>query len=217
MIFGEARSDDEIPEHVSIYRPSFTALPANTLLNGMFQSFHYFLHLRERIRDELGVLSSEMLSQCDPRVLESVLSTDSVSVHIRRTDYLNQGVANSLNVCSKQYFLSCIDYFRDRINRPLFFIFSDDIQWARANITGADIIYVSSEKHRDRTIEDFVLMARCAHHVISNSTYSWWAAFAGLEGKVLMPDRWTNDQISPLKDKQIPGWETMPADTSVKF
>jgi hypothetical protein len=211
-VFGEVRPVTEPPMSASIYRPSFTSLPPNTLMNGLFQSARYFDHLREEIRQQLGVHSPEMLKLCPAQTLERIKVANSVSVHIRRTDYLSAGNREVFEVCNLAYFRKAMSRLRELLLNPTFFIFSDDINWAKAHLTGTDVHYVSSTQHRGSTVQDFVLMANCAHHIISNSTYSWWASFAGSDGEVLLPERWTNDGQSPIADKLLPTWTTVSLD-----
>jgi len=179
-----------------------------TLLDGMFQSWRYFFEDAESIRGELGVTSNLMSRYCDKDTLKRIRSGCSVSLHVRRTDYLNGGVNGKFSVCSKNYFLRCMDYCRQNLQEPVFFVFSDDIAWAKSELSAADVRFISSENYRFRNIEDFVLMSNCRHHIIPNSTYSWWAAFAGEQsGLVLGPTKWFNDDSAVIADKLLLGWK----------
>lgn len=183
-----------------------------TLLDDLFQSWHYFGHHRESIRRELSVTTSTMTRHADAETLKRIRDTESVSVHIRRTDYLADH-NTKFAVCGPQYFSRCLDLLRDVLKRPVFYVFSDDISWARSEFSAPDINFVSSVQFRSSNINDFVLMANCRSHVISNSTFSWWAAYAGdSSGHTLMPSRWFNDGSAPIEHKMVDGWTPVSVD-----
>jgi hypothetical protein len=190
-----------------------TRKSSSLLLDGMFQSWRYFDKHRDAIRGELAVTGSRMTQHCDQEMLRRVQDVNSVSVHVRRTDYIHGGDPGKFAVCTKAYFVRCMNFFRDTAERPEFFVFSDDIGWAKSEIAGPDVHFVSSTNYRSRNIADFVLMANCRHHVISNSTFSWWAAYAGdCSGVVLMPCRWFNDGSAAFADKCVDGWVPVSVD-----
>lgn len=101
---------------------------------------------------------------------------NSVAVHIRRTDYLTNENIKVFNVLDENYYNNCILELSNRINRPLFFVFSEDIEWAKNNLNynGHDVVYVSDILNIDYL--EFDLMRQCKHIITANSTYSWWAA-----------------------------------------
>lgn len=184
-----------------------TCPPRSTLLDGMFQSWRYFKHHREEIRQELAVTANNMTRHTDADVLRRIRGSESVSVHVRRTDYINGGDPEKFAVCTKRYFARCLDRLRESLHRPIFYVFSDDIAWARNEMSAPDVHFVSSVNFKSSNISDFVLMANCKSHVISNSTFSWWAAFSGdITGQVLMPSRWFNDDSAPIQEKIVDGW-----------
>lgn len=185
--------------------------PGKTLLDGMFQSWRYFHDQREAVCRELDVSGDAMLATCDRYWLDQVLGESSVSVHVRRTDYLHPGNAEKFSVCGERYFQRCLQYCRQNIKNPQFFVFSDDINWAKGALAAPDVNFVSSHDFRRSNISDFVLMANCRHHVISNSTFSWWAAYAGRNGIVLTPSRWLCDDSVALADKVLPDWVSIDA------
>jgi hypothetical protein len=186
----------------------FQALPNGTLLDGLFQSWVYFHNTRVAIVSELALTSQVMLNHCSPLLLDRVLSSNSVAVHVRRGDYLAPVNRGRFDVCRLSYFLRAMDIMRNRVANALFFIFSNDIPWVSENLCGPDCVVVDHFARKIPAISDFVLMSHCRHHIISNSSFSWWASYAsGSSGITLMPNRWLNDGSAQIADKQVPGWE----------
>ena len=116
----------------------------------------------------------------------------SVSMHIRRGDYKNH---KHLQVCTPEYYKSAISHLNKALGKYQLFVFSDDIAYCREMLQGNSNITFVEDAGTD--IEEFQLMIYCKHHVISNSTFSWWSAWLG-ENKnlddrmVLTPNRWFN-------------------------
>ncbi len=103
---------------------------------------------------------------------------NSVSVHIRRGDYLIQ--TNDMyqfgGVVNMAYFKRAADYIADKVDAPVFFIFSDDMDWCRKNFHGEQYRFVDSNRGMD-SWRDMYMMSLCKHHINSNSTFSWWGAW----------------------------------------
>ena len=196
-----------------LFRRLFAEEPKRTLLDGMFQSWMYFHECREDIRRELSLCGDVVRRYADGDWLRQINASESVSLHIRRTDYLVPGNREKFAVCSQEYYWRCVDECRRSLEKPVFFVFSDDIDWARSVFVGREFRFVSSTEFRKVNISDFVLMANCRHHIISNSSFSWWASYAGVDSHcVLMPDRWFNDDTAPIELKRPPGWTLVPVD-----
>jgi hypothetical protein len=89
------------------------------------------------------------------------------------------------------YYVNAIEYIEKKVVSPFYFIFSDDIKWVKENLSLVNCMYVDGNKRKDSYI-DMYLMSICKHNIISNSTFSWWAAWINKNEKkiVLMPDRW---------------------------
>ena len=91
-----------------------------------------------------------------------------------------------------------------------FLIFSDDPEWCRAEFREADEVVIDSGEAGRNPLHDLRLMSLASHHIIANSTYSWWAAWLAKRPgqKVLMPDRWYAHGIkAPIEEKKLPHWE----------
>lgn len=136
---------------------------------------------------------------------ESVIKNKyTVSVHIRRGDYLQSQNAH-LNVCTKAYYEKAVGKFKNDKDIT-FVVFSDDLEWVKENLDfGEKAIYVDDEG--GSPYWDIYLMSKCTHHIISNSTFSWWGAFLNpnKNKKVIAPAKWRNDKQNP--PLYYPEWE----------
>ena len=125
-----------------------------------------------------------------------ILAVNSVSIHVRRGDYLTNPVTfQTHGLCDIDYYKKAIDEILDLVDKPHFFIFSDDQSWAKSNIIfGAPTDYVMHNNSL-KNYEDLRLMSYCRHHIIANSSFSWWGAWLGNnpEKIVIAPKKWFND------------------------
>ena len=148
-------------------------LPNNTYLDGYFQSDKYFREYADVIRSDFEV--SIPASQKNTDMIEKIQSVNAVSLHIRRGDYVKNSNTQALHgLCNAEYYKNAVAHIAEKIENPVFFIFSDDIDWAKENMkTGFEQHYIdfndASQNH-----EDIRLMKNCKHHIIANSTFSWW-------------------------------------------
>lgn len=186
------------------FDPRFLEAPANCMLFGYFQSPLYFQSISELYREELKHLFANAVPPPDAlrRKLEA---PSSVAVHVRRGDYL---IHPALAVCDLSYYHDSIRSMRESLYRPRFYIFSDDPGWCRAEFRDEDQEVVDTGSAGLNPLHDLHLMSFASHHIIANSTYSWWAAWLGDKPgqQVIMPDRWYNHgTIAPIEEKKWQG------------
>jgi hypothetical protein len=185
------------------------------VLFGYFQSPLYFECIADELRSELnGMISRGTHASCVHSSasygssLKSRLSEpNAVAVHVRRGDYLHHPV---FNVCDKTYYLDALNQMRARLPNARFFIFSDDPEWCHAEFSDSDQEVVDSGDAAANPLHDLHLMSLASHHIIANSTYSWWAAWLGNKPgqQVIMPNRWyARDFNAPVEEKKLPHWE----------
>ena len=126
-----------------------------------------------------------------------IKNCNSVSVHIRRTDYLSESEINQYsNICTKEYYNKAISFFNDSNIKYTFFFFSDDIEWVKKEFNQNNNYYfVEHEDFCDTTISDLFLMSSCKNNIIANSTYSWWGAYLNNNSKkiVIRPKKYQNN------------------------
>jgi hypothetical protein len=141
---------------------------------GYWQSEKYFLSMKEEVLD---TFSFEKLakSQKTFSILDLIENTNSISVHVRRGDYLLEGEKFG-NICTTQYYDKAIEKIKKHIVSPLFFVFSNDMEWVRKNIQIPNPYYIDWNQGAD-SWQDMFLMSRCKHNIIANSTFSWWGAW----------------------------------------
>jgi len=120
---------------------------------------------------------------------------DTVCIHVRRSDYVNNPTANVHHgVLGIEYYESAKKLIESKYNNPIYYVFSDDIQWCRSNIkSNYEIYYVGEEYSGDRDSGHLYLMQSCKNHIIANSSFSWWSAFLADSSYTIAPKKWRRD------------------------
>ncbi len=182
-------------------------------LDGYWQSEKYFTSIEDIIRKDYTL--RKQLSSSSENIGEQILNTNSVSMHIRRGDYFSSARCRRIHgVCNTNYYYSSINYIKQNVGNPFIYIFSDDPDWVKENIR-IDIphMLVSHQSNSiENDFEDIVLMSRCKHNILSNSSYSWWGAWLNTySGKIVVsPDRWfAISNYREAKDIIPEGWVKM--------
>jgi len=186
------------------FAPAFLSLPDNTYLEGYFQSEKYFLDIRDEILADFSLLSGEEDKITD--LSQKIASLNSISLHIRRGDYVSRPEASAFHgVCSLDYYRAAIKIIKDRVSKPHFFIFSDDPDWCRANFSNLEKVEFISGLN---PAQDLILMSRCRHNIIANSSFSWWGAWLNQNAApiIIAPQRWFNNQAINLEDRLPAAW-----------
>lgn len=160
-------------------------------LDGYWQSWRYLEPVADALRSELRPLAAP--SPLDCGVAAAIDACESVSIHVRRGDYVSLAAAAQMHgTCTPDYYHRALAYVRERVERPALFVFSDDLGWAKDNLDlGSEATYVS-HNGPSTAFQDLALMARCRHHIIANSSFSWWGAWLAWHGTqvVVGPSRW---------------------------
>lgn len=139
-------------------------------LDGYWQNEKYFRNIRNILLKEFN--NKNELSKEIDGVLKKIKKHNSVSIHIRRGDYLNSPDVGVLDI---DYYKRAVKYINDNVDSPRFFVFSDDLGWCKNQFNFIENIYYVSEGTSE--IDDFFMMKSCKHNIIANSTFSWWAAW----------------------------------------
>ena len=186
----------------------FEKTNAKTIIaHGWFMSEKYFHDIAPIIKEELRV-KDECISNDEVRHLaDKMLLENSVCIHIRRGDYIGY---NRFDVCTEGYFRRAVEYAREHVAHPVFYVFSNnpaELDWIRehyAFLEGAHFVREGVDE-----LDDLYLMYHCRHHIISNSTFSWWGSYLKLqEGLTVCPERWLNDDMQ--QDILLEGWISLP-------
>jgi len=173
------------------YWSGIDAVPDNCYLSGYWQSERYFESATAEIRKDFTFKMP--LSGRNKELAEQISACDAVSLHVRRGDYVSDAKTSSLlGTCSLDYYRTAINHLSERVDSPHFFVFSDDIGWTKENLQlDFPCIYID-HNHGEDSYRDMQLMSLCAHHIIANSSFSWWGAWLNpKEGKIVVaPKRW---------------------------
>jgi hypothetical protein len=151
-----------------------------TDFKGYFQTEKYFEHCKDKVRENF-TFKPEIQQKAD-NWIEPYKQYNLVSLHVRRTDYINQ--PNYHTLCTLDYYKSAISLFTN----AKFMVFSDDIEWCKENLQLENSTFVST----DSDYVDLCLMSMCNHHIIANSSFSWWGAWLNKnkDKKVVAPNQW---------------------------
>jgi hypothetical protein len=187
--------------------PAVARLPDDTCLEGFWQSPRYFADVAKRVREEFRVRGE--LSGRNAELAREIASCTAVSLHVRRGDYAADAATRAYHgLCPLDYYRHAAAYVSERVRDPVFFLFSDDPDWTRANLDlGARAIAVGHNGPDDGA-EDLRLLSLCRHHVIANSTFSWWGAWLCADPSkiVIAPERWFADPARDTSDLLPHGW-----------
>ena len=158
--------------------------------SGYWQNEKYFKDIENDVRNAFK------FPELDKKNLELsmlIRNTQSVSVHIRRGDYLLSQNSALANVCTDLYYKNSFSYVIKTIKNPHFFVFSNDIEWCRKNLKMHNVTFVDWNNGED-SYKDMQLMSLCKHNIIANSSFSWWGAWLNEYNKkiVCVPNTWYN-------------------------
>lgn len=165
-------SEGIVPTHVYYekdfsYNPDVFNISPDTDLFGYFQSEKYFNHCQPKIRKEFTFKNEPKLN----KKFEQFKHQTTVSLHVRRTDYLK---LPDVYPFSLQYYLDALEYIETKIGKFTCLVFSDDIQWCKDNLKHKNITFVYQEGDKE---EDLYFMSQTTHSIIANSSFSWWGAW----------------------------------------
>ncbi|GGA63288.1 alpha-1,2-fucosyltransferase [Flavobacterium palustre] len=124
-----------------------------------------------------------------------IANCNSVSIHVRRGDFLNSANVNLFGgVCTKEYFQKAISNIESKIETPHFFVFSNDMEWVKQNLSISTVTYVTWNTGKN-SWKDMYLMSLCKHNIIPNSTFSWWGAWLNKNPQkiIISPSRFLNN------------------------
>lgn len=188
------------------FNPQILSVGDNCYLRGLWQSYKYFENIKDVIKS--GFLIDEMIPE-SKEIFEKIGNTNSVCISYRRKEYLADKYLSTLKEDYFDYFYgNAVKMICSKIEKPVFFIFSDDIDWCRKNVKIEGEHYFVGDEHSGFKFGNkFKLMYSCRHFIIPNSTYPWWAAWIGerSDSIIIAPKKWFTIDINT--DGLIPeGW-----------
>jgi hypothetical protein len=184
-------------ERENEFNEKFFRLNDDIYLEGYFQSEKYFKKIENKIRNDFKLKVSLSTNQLE--IKSFMCCNNSVSIHVRRGDYVNDSKITKIHyVCDLDYYKRCVEYLIEKVSDPYFFVFSDDLQWVKDNLKiSAPIFFINSQinKQAIQDVNDLMLMSSCKHHIISNSSFSWWGSWlSNYEKRIIVaPSLWNRN------------------------
>lgn len=178
----------------------------NSYLLGYWQSEKYFSRFEKTIRADFTFSAPLLGKNLD--LAARIADTNAVSLHVRRGDYVSNPKTRAQHgLCSLDYYRTAVDAIARRVTTAEFFVFSDDIAWAAANLVLPGTCHFVSHNTGQDSYVDMHLMSLCRHHIIANSSFSWWGAWLnpGPEKIVIAPKRWFATGVE-ARDLLPAGW-----------
>jgi hypothetical protein len=177
------------------FNPSFSTLPDQSYLVGYWQSHRYFNQIAKTLADELA--NTDPLSSASEEVLQQIDASVSVALHVRRGDYVSLASAAKMHgALDIQYYTSAVSQVCEKVPKAQFFVFSDDVPWCKVNLILPENTVFVSHNTSENGWQDLMLMGRCRHHVIANSSFSWWGSWCAdqlwgnVHRLVIAPENW---------------------------
>jgi len=187
------------------FNPAYFNTRDQVYIDGYWQSEKYFIDAAPQIREDFRFATPP--SNNNRLMLSQIESCNAVSIHIRRGDFLAAEFIEIHGLCSVEYYNDAVDIMAKKIEKPVFFVFSDNIPWAKQNIkTNQEICFVDINDDHS-AFEDLRLMSACKHHIIANSSFSWWGAWlnAGENKLVIAPKKWfANEDMNKASSSIVP-------------
>lgn len=188
-----------IRDRMAGFQPEVLTAPRRTYLDGYWQSYRYFESYWSTIAKEVAPQASPTL--INRNAAQHMRSSESVAVHVRRGDYVTvKGFADFHGTCDLEYYKNAFAMISEKVNNANYFLFSDDPVWTIANIHPPGPYRIIDWNDVGAEQWDMWLMSQCRHHIIANSTFSWWGAWMNQDlGKVVVaPKRWSLNPAGEL-------------------
>jgi hypothetical protein len=176
-------------------------------LDGYWQSEKYFADCAELLRQEFTPQAP--LEPENAAMAARINAVNAVSLHVRRGDYVNEPRINRYHgICSPDYYQNAVDFIARRAEGIHLFVFSDDHDWVRDNLRFALPTTLVAANSPDRGFRDMQLMAMCRHHIIANSSFSWWGAWlnSAHDKIVVAPKKWFRVGDNDISDLIPHSW-----------
>ena len=196
---------------VGPFNKNIFRISGSIYLEGYWQSEKYFIEISDIIRKEFSLTKNILsaMSKGTENLAQKISSMKSVSVHIRRGDYVNEAKTTKMHgFCTSDYYNKAIEVLSSKIINPHFFIFSDDVEWVEKSFFQTYPITNVSRITEVDPIQDLYLMSLCQNHIIANSTFSWWGAWlSGNQKKIVCaPSKWFHDKNINTQDLLPGAW-----------
>lgn len=189
------------------FDPHFFEATKNTYLSGYWQSEKYFAPVANQVRAAFQL--KEEMKGLNAELRKAMMHSMSISLHVRRTDMVNNpDVAKTHGSCSLEYYQAAATQIATGLTDPEFFIFSDDPAWCKENLHLNHPVHYIDNNQGEHAYFDMQLMSSCRHHIIANSSFSWWGAWlnASEDKRVIGPKNWFATNERDTSDITPSGW-----------
>lgn len=189
------------------FDPALFDRPRPLVMDGYWQSWRYFADIADEVARDLTPLAP--LDPANRRMADQIASCVAVAVHVRRGDYVSKPRVTAFHgLCGPDYYAEALRHMLEAAAPERVFVFSDDLDWVREHMSfplPATFVDVNAA---DRGYRDIQLMSLCRHHVIANSSFSWWGAWlARHPGQVVVgPKAWFQSPTHDTSDVMPPTW-----------
>ena len=165
----------------------------NVYYDGYWQNYTYLDKIKHLFINRIRLKESYIITQ--KTVLHNIKISNSVSIHIRQGDYLNINKNSKIfHICELDYFNHAIEIIKQKVDNPVFYIFTQDIIWAKSNFNRLNFNIIEGNS----AVEDLILMSKCKHNIIANSTFSWWGAWLNQNNNkiIIAPRNWYKGKLN---------------------
>ncbi|MBC7409534.1 MAG: alpha-1,2-fucosyltransferase [Arcicella sp.] len=185
------------------------SIKAPVYIKGYFQSYKYFENQEDLIR-ETFCFPVGSLEDRNKALLSKLQSETTISVHIRRGDYVTNSKTQQFHGnCSLEYYSKAIALLASKTKKFTLVFFSEDSQWVKEQFGNLQYskLFIDYNTEENSWIDMF-LMSSCSHNIIANSSFSWWAAYLNKQNDkiVIAPKKWYANLESNTNDLIPPQW-----------
>ncbi len=177
------------------------------IVAGYWQTEKYFKSIRQTLLNE--ILPASPLTKSSAYWSGVISDIEAVSVHVRRGDYASDSKTQSYHgLVDLDWYAKAIMDMQERVGSPHFFFFSDDLDWVRMNFPAHPNFHFVDSAPDGLEHEDMFLMSLCKHHILANSSFSWWGAWLNRRDDkiVIAPNRWFANTSINTKDLLPSEW-----------
>ncbi len=192
------------------FHSEYLTFSNHVCLVGAFQCEKYFKSYDSSIK-KLFSFKNPIL-EISSNLVSEIKTENSVAIHVRRGDYVTSPLySKTIGTLPINYYLEAIELIHEKIKNPVFYIFSDDINWCKHNFKSDkySFCFVDDEQAGAHAANYLQLLTKCKHYIISNSTFSWWGAWLSdneVDKIVIAPKKWFLDESLDSKDIVPENW-----------
>lgn len=205
--FGALRGRGFVVEPHFHFWPGIRSVPDSAYLQGYWQSEKYFGDVTHTLRADFAF--RQPMSEINIAWADRIGRCEAVSLHVRRGDYVSNPLTHATHgVCALDYYSAAVRHVARCVEKPEFFVFSDDIAWARDNLDISFPAHYIDHNRAEESYNDMRLMSLCQHHILANSSFSWWGAWLNPrpDKVVVAPARWFANGNRSVDDLLPEGW-----------